>query len=117
MIEPNYTFDARVLRVIDGDTFEVQLDRGFHDGSMKRLRLLDVNCPEVRGLTRAAGDRATEFTREWILAAGDGEWPFTVQTTKADAFGRYLATVWRRVDKACLNVDLITEGHAVPDIR
>ena len=108
-----YAYRARPIRVVDGDTIDVTLSLGLHDYRDERLRLLGVNCPEVHGASKVAGDAATAFTRAW-LAMATGDWPLVLVTAKSDEFGRYLATVWRTADGACLNDDLLAAGHAVP---
>lgn len=112
-----WTWLARPLNVVDGDTIDIEIDCGFHGRRTERLRLLNVNCPEVKRPTRDAGDAATQYTRDWMAALGTEDWPLVIVTGKSDAFGRYLALVWRSLDGRCLNEDLITEGHAVADIR
>lgn len=113
-----WVFRARVERVIDGDTLDVTIDWGFHSSKVERIRLLGINTPEKTGSTRVEGIAAQEFTSLWYAnALHMAKWPLIIQTEKSDAFGRYLATVWRIIDGACLNDDLITEGMAVIDIR
>ena len=42
-----YHYRARLLRVVDGDTIDVELDHGFERmRSTRRLRLLGVDTPE-----------------------------------------------------------------------
>ena len=50
---------------------------------------------------------------DWLSWVEGMEWPLTVQTAKSDAFGRYLARIWRTTDGRCLNDDLLAAGHAV----
>lgn len=111
-----WVFAAQLDRVIDGDTIVVTLDLGFHLTWSYSLRLLGINCPEVHGATKDAGLAAAAYTQAWLDAAavGGAAWPLLVMTHKSDDFGRYLARVWRLVDNACLNDDLLTSGHAVP---
>lgn len=98
-------------RIVDGDTIDVIIDSGFHATRVERLRLLGINCPEMK---EDAGKAAKEFTAEWIREAwSDTHWPLVIQTEKSDAFGRYLAYVWRVVDGRCLNDDLLDSGNAV----
>ena len=59
-----------------------------------------------------AGAEASIFAKAWFADVGPGDWPLTLTTSKSDAFGRYLATVWRASDGACLNDDLLASGHA-----
>jgi micrococcal nuclease len=111
-----WVYRAYCVRVVDGDTLDVYLDSGFHSYRVERLRLLGVNCPEVRGPTKAAGDAATRYVGDWLVVAETpaDEWSLVIQTQKTDVFGRYLTTLWRVVDGACLNEDLLASGHAVP---
>ncbi len=106
-----YCYRARVRRVVDGDTLDVEIDAGFDMYTHKRLRLLGVNTPEKKGATRDAGIAAMVFTKNWV-AVDIGEWPLIVQTHKSDAFGRWLATVY--VGSRCLNDDLLAAGQAIP---
>lgn len=114
MPEHAWVYQARIIRVVDGDTCDVVIDAGFRATRTERLRLLGVNTPEVRGATKLAGDAATAFVKQWWSDAAGGDWPLLVQTEKSDVFGRYLALVWRRTDGACLNDALLTAGMAVP---
>jgi micrococcal nuclease len=110
---------ARSLHVVDGDTIDVVLDLGKRTYAEDRLRLLNVNAPERKGATLAAGNASRDYVTEWLYVPDDDskDWPLRVQTFKDDVFGRYLALVWRVSDGACLNDDLITSGMARVDIR
>lgn len=111
-----WVFNARAIRVVDGDTIDLCIDQGMHNTRTERVRLLGINCPEVHGPSKPAGMIATEFTHTWLqtAAAGDVPWPLRIQTVRSDAFGRYLTTVWRLCDGACLNEALLESGNAVP---
>lgn len=106
-----FCYQARPTRVIDGDTFDCIIDLGFglqhgHDPrNPARIRLLDVDTPELRRGSEAhrlAGRRARQFVTDWMRAAhimvdpdlDHTEWSILIRTQKDDAFGRYLATVW-----------------------
>ncbi len=106
-------YQARVVRVIDGDTLLVELDTGFHSTRWERLRLLGVDCPEIVGTDRQAGMDARNFVRAWVASDTD-TWPYLVVTSKTDSFGRYLATITRKADGVSLADALIAAGHGVP---
>ena len=109
-----WVYRARVERVIDGDTLDVLCDAGFRNYRTERVRLLGVNTPELKGATRPAGLAAAGYVTSWLgLVPADQEWPLIVQTARGDAFGRWLARVWRRSDGRELNADLLAAGHAV----
>ena len=64
---------------------------------------------------RPAGLDAAAFVTDWLgRVPYDEDWPLIVRTAKSDAFGRWLGTIWRRTDGACLNDTLLMVGHAVP---
>lgn len=113
MPDQQWVFRARLVRVIDGDTIDVTIDQGLHTYRTERLRLLGLNAQEMRGTERPVGELAKAFVVDWLFAAGLDDWPLVVQTYKSDVFGRYLANVWRAVDGACLNDDLISSNNAV----
>jgi endonuclease YncB( thermonuclease family) len=116
-----WVYRASWERVVDGDTIDIRVDQGFRNFRRERLRLLGVNAPEMRGVTRDAGLAARTFVEEWLqeaeLATPDDYWPLVIETAKSDAFGRFLSMVWRIWDGACLNDALIEAGHAMIDIR
>lgn len=43
-----FTYQAKVLRVIDGDTLEVELDLGLRCYRRERIRILGMDAPETR---------------------------------------------------------------------
>jgi micrococcal nuclease len=102
-----YVYNARVLRVVDGDTFDANVDLGFRLRSVVRFRLLGVDCPERKTPTRDAGEMAKSFTRSYIDGAD-----VLIRTEKADVFGRYLARVW--VNGIDLVEAIIMAGHGRP---
>lgn len=116
MPSQHWVFRARVLRVVDGDTCDLEIDVGLHGRRVERMRLLGVNAPEVHGPTRPAGLAATQYALSWLdsAATSPDPWPLIVQTSRSDVFGRFLSTVWRCLDGRCLNADLLAAGHAVP---
>ena len=92
-----YEYDAFVNRVVDGDTYDVQIDLGFeltYGRSKKgvRLRLRGVDTPETwRPTTEAErehGERATQFVKDLI----EGKF-VKIKTYKMGIYGRYEADV------------------------
>ncbi len=112
MNEQLWNYQARVVRVVDGDTLLVELDTGFHSTRWEKLRLLGIDCPEVVGGDKQAGLDAANFVRAWVASDTD-TWPYLVHTVKTDSFGRYLATITRKADGVSLADALLEAGHAV----
>jgi micrococcal nuclease len=60
---------GRVTKVIDGDTFDVQLQDSSLPEDLIRVRLADIDCPETRGSNACeAGKNASAYTRSWLLS-------------------------------------------------
>lgn len=97
-----------VLRVIDGDTIDVDLD-----GGRERVRLIGVDTPESVAPERPVqcyGVEASARTKE-LLPAG------TIVRLERDEVGRdqydrLLAYVYRADDDLLVNLDLIEGGFA-----
>lgn len=47
-----YNYNAKVLRVIDGDTIEVLVDLGFYVHKEVRIRLKDIDTHEIYGVKK-----------------------------------------------------------------
>ena len=112
----DWTFQARLDRVVDGDTVYLVVDIGFGINWHADIRLLGINAPEVVGASKADGLVAKAFAADWFAAAAsDGDWPLIVQTTKWETgkFGRWLGVIWRRTTGECLNDLMVSSGHAV----
>ena len=116
-----YEYNARAVRVIDGDTIELRADVGFHTYVQKKFRLLGVDTPELRGGTAESKERARKAKDfvEQIVANR----PLIIRTEKPDSFGRWLARVFivyqakdGPVHDALEDLSqlLIDEGHGVP---
>ena len=43
-----YYYNAKLDRVLDGDTIDAMIDLGFDTWVHKRIRLFGINCPETR---------------------------------------------------------------------
>lgn len=112
-----WTYRARPLHVIDGDTIYVTVDHGMRIQSVQSLRLNGVDCPEIYGGTeeeKAAGRAARAFVVDWLAAVPQVDWPLFIQTEKdKQSFNRYVAAV-TDVDGRNLIDDIIAAGHGVP---
>jgi micrococcal nuclease len=86
---PAYRYQAKLHRVIDGDTVDLIVDLGFTVKVQTRFRLLDLDTPEIRGPEREEGIAARLFLEE-LLTRG----PLTVESHKTGKYGRWLAELW-----------------------
>lgn len=100
--------DARVERVVDGDTLVVRLA----GGDRERVRLLAVDTPESvkpDAPVECFGRAAAAFTRRAL----DGERVRLVEDVEPrDRFDRLLAYVERARDGLRVNEELVRRGYA-----
>jgi micrococcal nuclease len=86
-IEKLYTYAAKTLEVIDGDTIDVRIDVGFGMRLTDRLRLKGINCPE---LTQGKGKEAKRFLKDYLQKC-----PLIIlRSTKDEMYGRWLADIF-----------------------
>lgn len=100
-----YCYEARVVRVVDGDTLVLRIscwERIFID---ERIRLRGVDAAEVGS---SAGKRALAFVKR-RLKVGDR---VRVQTFGGDRYGRYVGDVFYGEDRVWLNKELVEKGQA-----
>lgn len=113
---------ARVKRVIDGDTLEVELDLGFHARRVTQVRLRDVDTAEIHGVAHdseeyARGQKHTSFVRQWVEQGRlmDLDFPFVVDSYEEGKYhDRWIGTIMRMRDGHLLSDDLI---DAFPEVE
>ena len=121
-----YEYEATILRVIDGDTIEANVDVGFRWwGHKMRFRLLGINAPEMKGPTKLAGEASRDYLTKILMdhtADADlhiiaGGIPVLLRTAEdPDHFGRWLCTLLVEQDDGTLLdvcAEMISTGHAV----
>ena len=101
-----YTYAAKLLEVIDGDTVDLFIDLGFGVHVKERCRLYGIDAPEM---PTEAGKAAKAYL-ESLLGAATGElFVATRKMTrkpkeKTDKYGRYLAVLYVGADSLDMNV-------------
>lgn len=105
-----YEYKAKVVRVIDGDTLEVDIDLGFKTTLQReKLRLIGIDTPEIRSSNlkeKEHGLQAKEYV-EGLLSVGS-EILVKTEKDKTGKYGRYLARVF--MDEVELNQLLKENG-------
>lgn len=92
-----YEYKAKILNIVDGDTFDLDIDLGFYTHLQDvRVRLLDVNTPEKRGNESLLGLIVKDYLDSLIKEIG----PEVIirseksdTTTYTDSFGRWLVYI------------------------
>lgn len=99
-MKPFYTYNFKLIRVIDGDTIDVSIDLGFSIWKKERVRIADIDAPE--SITsdhneKAYGMRAKSMVKAWFSDRED----FVIKTELDDKYGRCLGYIFSGED--CLN--------------
>lgn len=115
---PQYQYAAKVRRVIDGDTLELDVDLGFTVRVVVIARLYGINTPETHGpkakSEKAAGTLATEYVQNWVQKRGEVVVDsYDGRALRQEKYGRWLVRVLELGSGACLNDELVATGHAV----
>ncbi len=112
---------ASVKKIVDGDTIDVVVDLGFKIEMTMRVRLKEINTPELRGEEREAGLAAKKFVEEWFVHHDSCGCELRIKTDrdKKGKYGRYIGMIAAFFNPnelkppANLNQDLLDNGHAV----
>lgn len=102
-----YTYRAIVIKVIDGDTVDLNIDLGFHISVSKRIRLSLIDASEMN---TDAGKQAKQFVSD-KLSEGKS---VIVQTKldSSDKYGRILGEIFLDDSISSINKMLIDAGLA-----
>lgn len=103
-----YEYKATVLKIVDGDTVDIEIDLGFDIRTVQRVRMAGINAAEHN---TAAGQEAIT----WMKARLQIGQPVTIQSEKpggGDKYGRYLATIIDGTGN--VNQSIVAAGHALP---
>lgn len=85
-----YQYRARLVRCVDGDTADLDVDLGFHLTARIRCRLLGVDTPE-RG--KPDFKKATVMLENLIAMECDEEGYFPITTHKTGKYGRWIVYI------------------------
>lgn len=102
--------NARVVRVVDGDTIEVDVD-----GRDERVRLIGIDTPESvkpESPVECFGPEASKYT-ESLLPEGTAI-RLERDVEARDPFDRLLAYVYRVDDGLFVNLEIVRQGYAQP---
>ena len=107
-----FEYKCKLLRVIDGDTIDVDIDLGFGVWLQKqRIRLYGIDTPESRtsdDTEKIYGNAAKNFLIKWT---GAGELTIKTHKDAKGKFGRILGEIW--TFDTNINEKMIENHHAV----
>ena len=100
---PVYEYKAKITNVVDGDTFDFEIDLGFGISYKNRLRLYGVDTPEVRGEERIEGLRV----KDHLIKLIEGKDVILKSKKWRGKYGRFIAEVkFRRFTGDVFGTDL-----------
>jgi micrococcal nuclease len=113
-----YTYNAKINRVIDGDSIEADIDLGFGVSIKKMVRLNGIDAPEKNSRILSERESAAKATARTKYAL-ENKWVIIkTQLDQGDKYGRVLAYVYESSkeleENQSFNIKLIQEGLAIP---
>jgi micrococcal nuclease len=107
-----YEYSATLVRVIDGDTVQMDVDLGFNITIREHFRLEAINAPEV---STQDGRDAKKFLSERLSISQK----LVIRTSKPlrqEKYGRWLASIYEINSEKSINQILVDLGYAKPYI-
>ena len=104
----------KVLKVVDGDTIDVDIDLGFNISYYQRVRLAGIDTPESRTTNKeekVLGLEVKELLKKKLKDAKQ----IVIRTEKPDSsekYGRVLGWLYLDGDGESVNTALIAGGYA-----
>jgi|TARA_R100000458_G_scaffold10486_1_gene8323 micrococcal nuclease len=114
-----YNYSIDVVKVVDGDTIDANIDLGFNVSVKKRIRFLGINTPESR--TRDLEEKARGLAaKDRVKQLLTGSNTINLHSHGIGKYGRCLGELFidvvdgqEKLTMESLNKLLIKEGHAV----
>lgn len=108
-----YRYKIESFRVVDGDTIESTLEIGFGSSYKDKFRLLGINTPEIKGISKKEGYKSKKRL-EYLMNKANLLEILTfknIGTKGKGKYGRYLIILL--CDGVNINNKLLKEGYAV----
>lgn len=103
----------KLIKIVDGDTLDLEIDLGFGVSITQRVRLKGLNAPETRTLDHSEKAKGLA-SKEWLMTRMSENTEWVIETEKEDKYGRYLGVLRRNGELSSLNEEMLREGLASP---
>jgi len=103
-----------VLKIVDGDTIDANIDLGFDISLTKRVRLSGVDTPESRTIDLKEKKLGLE-SKEWLKHKLEFAKDVLIKTELPDStekYGRILGNLYINNESLSLNEQMINAGYA-----
>tara|TARA_R110002167_G_C12578756_1_gene643252 strand:+ start:367 stop:786 length:420 start_codon:yes stop_codon:yes gene_type:complete len=112
-----YEYKVKVVKVIDGDTIDVDIDLGFKTILTKRrVRLYGIDTPESRTRDKEEKQRGLLSKKHLLLKCPIGGY-VTLKSHGVGKFGRILGELFeynKHEDSLSINQQMCDEAYAAP---
>tara|TARA_B100000700_G_C14475801_1_gene592801 strand:+ start:106 stop:471 length:366 start_codon:yes stop_codon:yes gene_type:complete len=116
-----YKYQAKALRVIDGDTVDAMIDLGFKTWVKKRIRLVGINAFAYRTRDKEIKKKGVAAKKRLEEVLLENENDFVLTSYGVGKYGRCLGELFvvknyiksKKYKGKSINEMLIVEGHAV----
>lgn len=110
-----YTYKAKLIRAVEGDTIDADIDLGFDLSIRQRVKLYGIATPDIKSKDLETKQKALDVKSRLIEMLGNG---FVVETVlnKRGKYGRVMGIVYiEDSSNNLINVNklLIEEGLAM----
>ena len=108
-----FVYNAKLTRVVDGDTCDAMIDLGFEVWVKKRIRFVGIDTWESRTRNleeKAKGLEAKAYTKDKLENCDEGN--FTLKSYGIGKYGRVLGEIFLKGEDVSLNQLLKENGHA-----
>ncbi len=103
-----------VLKIVDGDTIDANIDLGFDISLTKRVRLNGIDTPESRTTDLKEKTLGLEV-KEWLKHKLEGAKDILIKTQLPDStekYGRILGNLYINNESLSLNEQMVNTGYA-----
>jgi len=104
----------QVIKIVDGDTIDVDIDLGFNISYSQRLRLAGIDTPESRTTDKFEKTLGLE-SKEYLKSKFKETKSVVVKTEKpnsSEKYGRILGWVYLDGNTKSVNEQMIEDGYA-----
>tara|TARA_R100000781_G_scaffold26247_1_gene19353 strand:- start:527 stop:910 length:384 start_codon:yes stop_codon:yes gene_type:complete len=108
-----FVYNAKLARVVDGDTCDAMIDLGFDVWIKRRIRFVGVDTWESRTRNleeKKKGLEAKAYTKKMLESSDEGK--FTLKSHGTGKYGRVLGEIFLKDEESSLNDLLKINGHA-----
>jgi micrococcal nuclease len=95
-----FVYDAHVMNIVDGDTYDVTIDLGMNVFHKTRIRLKDYDAPEIYGVSKDSDEyKQGIIAKQYAITQLLGK-NVIIKTykDKREKYGRYLADIFIRLE-------------------